>query len=492
MQLSLQSIAYTYSSSVEPILHNVSVVFPQGWTGLLGDNGCGKTTLAKIACGQLAPQEGMVTGPSVALLCSQETAFAPENLYDFAAAYDREARDLRRELALEDDMPWRYDELSCGEQKKLQIACALWAKPDVLVLDEPTNHIDAAARSCLMTALRRFDGIGIVVSHDRELLDGLVDRCASFEAGTVRVRPGGFTRASGQRDLERSASMRERRRAKEQLDRLMVEKDKRAHEAARADARMSKRRVDPKDRSAKAKIDLARVSGQDGRRGRLSSQLEGRLDAARERLARVRVEKRYDGDLWLDVAPAPRRVLIRSRECDIPCGPGALHLPDLYVGNTDHIAITGPNGAGKSTLLEHLRPHIPDGIAWLDIPQELDEELAHGVAERVRALSSGERGRVLSVVAQLNSDPARILEGCATSPGEMRKLLLALGVLSSPALIVMDEPTNHLDLHSVEALERALAGYPGALLLVSHDERFLNACTSVRWNILDGRVQKYE
>lgn len=492
MQLSLQSIAYTYSSSVEPILHNVSVVFPQGWTGLLGDNGCGKTTLAKIACGQLAPQEGMVTGPSVALLCSQETAFAPENLYDFAAAYDREARDLRRELALEDDMPWRYDELSCGEQKKLQIACALWAKPDVLVLDEPTNHIDAAARSCLMTALRRFDGIGIVVSHDRELLDGLVERCASFEAGAVRVRPGGFTRASGQRDLERSASMRERRRAKEQLDRLMVEKDKRAHEAARADARMSKRRVDPKDRSAKAKIDLARVSGQDGRRGRLSSQLEGRLDAARERLARVRVEKRYDGDLWLDVAPAPRRVLIRSRECDIPCGPGALHLPDLYVGNTDHIAVTGPNGAGKSTLLEHLRPHVPDGIAWLDIPQELDEELAHGVVERVRALSSGERGRVLSVVAQLNSDPARILEGCATSPGEMRKLLLALGVLSSPALIVMDEPTNHLDLHSVEALERALAGYPGALLLVSHDERFLNACTSVRWNILDGRVQKYE
>lgn len=492
MQLSLQSITYTYSSSVEPILHNVSVVFPQGWTGLLGDNGCGKTTLAKIACGQLAPQEGMVTGPSVALLCSQETAFAPENLYDFAAAYDREARDLRRELALEDDMPWRYDELSCGEQKKLQIACALWAKPDVLVLDEPTNHIDAAARSCLMTALRRFDGVGIVVSHDRELLDGLVDRCASFEAGTVRVRPGGFTRASGQRDLERSASMRERRRAKEQLDRLMVEKDKRAHEAARADARMSKRHIDPKDRSAKAKIDLARFTGQDGKRGRLSSQLEGRLDAARERLARVRVEKRYDGDLWLDVAPAPRRVLIRSRECDIPCGPGALHLPDLYVGNTDHIAITGPNGAGKSTLLEHLRPHIPDGIAWLDIPQELDEELAHGVVERVRALSSGERGRVLSVVAQLNSDPARILEGCATSPGEMRKLLLALGVLSSPALIVMDEPTNHLDLHSVEALERALAGYPGALLLVSHDERFLSACTSVRWNILDGRVQKYE
>lgn len=492
MQLSLQSITYTYPSSAEPILRDVSVAFPQGWTGLLGDNGCGKTTLAKIACGQLKPQAGSVTGPSVALLCSQETTLPPENLYDFAAAYDREARELREELALKDDMPWRYADLSCGEQKKLQVACALWAKPDVLVLDEPTNHVDAASRSRLMAALHRFDGIGIVVSHDRELLDGLVERCASFEAGAVRVRPGGFTRASGQRDLERTASIRERRRAKEQLDRLATEKDKRAHEAARADARMSKRRIDPKDRSAKAKIDLARVSGQDGKRGRLSSQLEGRLDAARERLARARVEKRYDGDLWLDVAPAPRRVLIRSGECDIPCGPGVLHLPDLYVGNTDHIAITGPNGAGKSTLLEHLRPYIPNDVAWLDIPQELDEELARVVVERVKSLSSGERGRVLSVVAQLNSDPARILEGCATSPGEMRKLLLALGVLSSPALIVMDEPTNHLDLHSVEALERALAGYPGALLLVSHDERFLGACTSARWSIAEGGLQKYE
>ena len=141
-----------------------------------------------------------------------------------------------------------------------------------------------------MTVLRHFDGIGIVVSHDRELLDGLVDRCASFEAGAVRVRSGGFTRASGQLDLERTASMRERRRAKEQLDRLMVEKDQRAHEAARADARMSKRHIDPKDRSAKAKIDLARFSGQDGKRGRLSSQLEGRLDATRKRLAHARVE----------------------------------------------------------------------------------------------------------------------------------------------------------------------------------------------------------
>ena len=98
------------------------------------------------------------------------------------------------------------------------------------------------------------------------------------------------------------------------------------------------------------------------------------------------------------------------------------------------------------------------------------------------------RGRLLSFVTQLNSSAERILAGRDVSPGEMRKLMLAEGVLDGPSLIVMDEPTNHLDLHSAEALERALAAYPGALIVVSHDEAFLDACTSIRWTVEEGRV----
>ena len=91
-------------------------------------------------------------------------------------------------------------------------------------------------------------------------------------------------------------------------------------------------------------------------------------------------------------------------------------------------------------------------------------------------------------MAQLNSEPNRIMEGAATSPGELRKLMIALGLLDAPALIIMDEPTNHLDLHSVEALERALAQFGGALLLVSHDHAFLRACTSITWKIEAGAL----
>lgn len=490
MQITLSDVTYTYPSAIEPILKDVSITFPQGWSGLLGDNGCGKTTLAKIICGMIEPDAGTVTRGLFALMCAQETSTPPDGLSDFALDYGREARELRRIFRIEDDMAWRYDELSCGEQKKLQVATTLWQRPDVLVLDEPTNHIDHEAREQLTCALRRFNGIGILVSHDRELLDALAERCVSFEAGGLTVRPGGYTAAHGQAELERATMVRERKAAKDNLARLAAEKDARAHEAARAKARMSKRHLDPKDRSAKAMIDLARFTGQDGARGKLSAQMDARLAAAQERVANARVEKRYDGELWLDARPSRRKTLARIEPEEVLCGDGALSIPRLFIGNTDHIGIVGPNGVGKTTLLAHVRTLIDPEIPVLDIPQELDAGQRAAVLTRAAALSDAERGSVLSTVAQLNSRPDRILEGDRTSPGELRKLMLALGMLDHPELIIMDEPTNHLDLHSTEALERALAAYPGALLLVSHDHAFLAACTGRTWEVRDGAVRE--
>ena len=190
MQLTLTGVTYAYPSVPDPILDSATITFPTGWTGLLGDNGCGKSTLAKIACGMLAPDAGQVTHGLFAV-----------------CTYDREARRLREVFRIEDDMPWRFDELSHGERKKLQIACALWQRPDVLAIDEPTNHLDSAARSQLAEALRGFRGIGILVSHDRDLLDALAQRCASFEAGGIVVRPGGYTAAHNQAERERSSAL---------------------------------------------------------------------------------------------------------------------------------------------------------------------------------------------------------------------------------------------------------------------------------------------
>lgn len=495
MQLVLSGVRYAYPAAREAVINNLTITFAQGWTALLGDNGCGKTTLAKIACGLIAPDAGSVTRDLVCAYVAQDADEPPEALADFALDYGRAARELRESFRIADDMPWRWNELSFGERKKLQVAVALWGGPDVLVADEPTNHLDADAREQLGTALARFRGIGILVSHDRDLVDLLATRCASFEPGGIVVRPGGYSSAHAQAELERSSVAAERTQARRELARLAAEKDKRAHEAARANARRSKRNLDPRDRDARGKIDLAIFTGKDGQAGRLSAQMDARLAAAQERLAAARAAKRYDGDLWMDAEPAQRRTVLHVPAATIPCGPeGTLEIPELWVGSTDHVGIVGPNGAGKSTLLAHLRVLLAQaaesglGLEVLDIPQELPADARDAVTARAAGLSPAERGRVLSTVAQLNSDPDRILEGGRTSPGELRKLMLAEGILRHPALIVMDEPTNHLDLHSTEALERALAAYPGALLLVSHDRRFLDACTTRTWEVRNGRV----
>lgn len=497
MQLALSRVTYTHPAAQDPILNNITIAFTEGWTGLLGDNGCGKSTLAKIACGLLKPDSGAVSGNLLAAYCPQEADEAPEILADFALDFGREARSLRERLSLTDDMPWRWSELSFGERKKLQIACALWQRPDVLAIDEPTNHLDREARGRLEHLLAAFSGIGILVSHDRDLLDALASRCASFEASgphgetRVVVRPGGYSTARAQAERERAAAVGERRQAKAELARLSAEREQRAQEAARADAKRSKRGLDPKDKSARAKIDLAIVSGQDGARGKLLRQMDGRMAAAQDRAAATFIPKRYDGSLFLNAEPSSRKTVLHIPAGHIPCGENELELPELFVGNTERIGIVGPNGAGKTTLLDHVRRLLAQQVQSpgdrelpvLDIPQEPNAQERASILAAVHSLSPTDRGRVLSCVAQLNSDPSRILEGAATSPGELRKLMIARGLLDAPSLIIMDEPTNHLDLHSVEALEQALAQFGGALLLVSHDHAFLRACTNITWEI---------
>lgn len=186
--------------------------------------------------------------------------------------------------------------------------------------DEPTNHLDEEARGELAAALAGFRGVGILVSHDRELVDLLAERCASFEPDGVVVRPGGYSSARAQAERERGSVAAERLNARRELARLAAEKDARAHEAARADVLRSKGRVDPRDHAAKFTINRARFTGKDGHAGRVSAQMDARLAAAEKRLAAAYVHKRYDGDLWLDVSPSRRATGFTSPPRRFPAG----------------------------------------------------------------------------------------------------------------------------------------------------------------------------
>ena len=483
MQLNLSNIEYTYPTAADPALRGVSATFPQGWTGIVGDNGGGKTTLTLVACGILRPDSGSVSPSLLSLYCPQDATEPPQNLVDFAFAYDGHATRLRRDLGIEDDWPWRYGTLSGGQQKRLQVACALWAAPDVLAVDEPTNHVDASTRRAISSALARFGGIGLLVSHDRELLDALCTQCLFVKGGIATMRPGGYTQAEGQASLERASAVHAHEVARREKARIEREAIRRREEASRSAGKRSLRGVGKHDGDARHKKRVAVVSGQDGKAGRLSSRMEARLATAEASLASARVEKRYDADVWLDAAPSRRRVLLRMEPQTLALGDAALSVPALHIGNTDHIGLVGDNGTGKTTLVKRVVGCLPDGTKALYIPQEPGDADRHAALAALHDLPDARRGRVLSIVAQLNSEPERILEGDVVSPGEMRKLMLALGILDRPELIVMDEPTNHLDLGSIVALERMLAAYPAALLLVSHDAKLVAAATGITWRI---------
>ena len=350
------------------------------------------------------------------------------------------------------------------------------------VAPEPTNHLDAPTRALVAQALSSFKGVGLLVSHDRALLDKLVRSCVFVEAGRALAIPGTYTQARRELELRQDTVRTERRQARGELARIKAERDRRAAVAARSAARRSARHLDRHDRDGREKIKLAVYTGQDGKAGKLSSQMDKRIGMAEKRLEALDAKKERRGSLELDAAPAPRKVLARLPAGSMPLGPERmLHHPELYLGNEDRVGLVGKNGAGKSTLLHALlrRVTLEEWVAYF--PQEVPDDEVRALLVELRALPTAERGRVLSIVARLESPPARVLDGEELSPGEVRKLMIARSLLSSPRLIVMDEPTNHLDIRSIEALQDVLRHCACALVLVSHDEQFLDALVDERW-----------
>lgn len=485
--LSFDDVTFFYDSIDQPILSGLSIQFSRGWCGIIGANGAGKTTLLRLACGQIQPTSGRIIAPARNVIyCPQRTDDAPRRFKDLLRCDDASACTLRGQLRVEPDWASRWHTLSHGERKRAQIATAVWQDPSVLAIDEPTNHIDREARRLLADALGAFRGIGLLVSHDRALLDELCAHTLFLDPPQATLRPGGYTKAMELAEADERRAVSQRSNAKRELARLHATAAQRSREAAGADRKRSKRHLAKGDSDGRAKIDLARVSGKDGKSGRLLRQLDGRLRQAQERVDSARVQKQYRLGLELLGEPSKRNALLRESADSITLGTDrAMEFEDLTILPADRIAIVGPNGAGKSTLVRRLLERIdlaPERIVY--VPQEIDMEESNEILSRVRALSPRALGDVMNVISCLGSRPQRLLESEQPSPGELRKILLALGLSRVPNLIVMDEPTNHLDLPSIRCMEEALAEVRCALLLVSHDMQFLSrARMEKRWEI---------
>ncbi|MDR1655773.1 MAG: ATP-binding cassette domain-containing protein [Treponema sp.] len=481
--LTFNNVSFSYPSSIKPVLENISVQFPEGWTGVTGDNGAGKTTLLLMAAGIEKPSAGNIQGKG-GIYCPQRTDDPPGDWEEFFYSGDRDAERLMNRLNIDAAFMDRWDTLSHGERKRVQLGIALWKNPPLLALDEPTNHLDREGRDLIAANLESFQGIGLLVSHDRALLDRLCKSCLFLRRGNAVMRPGGISQGLAEEERELLADRRVKQRLAAERSRLAAEADKRRRTAESAKNRLSKKHIDPKDKDTKGKINLAIISGKDASGTRLYRNMQNRVERLDQSLEKARGFGEQKKGLTLRGTRAQMDSLWRSPPGEIPLGEDrVLQFPELVILPENRIALTGPNGAGKSTLIRHIRAGLPPQLKTLYIPQEISAEESAETLREVLDENEKNRGEIIARFSRLGSSPASLLQSSLPSPGEIRKLMIARGVSTNPSLIIMDEPTNHLDLTSLQLLEEMLNEVEAALLLVSHDEVFLSKLANREWSI---------
>ncbi|MBF0366943.1 MAG: ABC-F family ATP-binding cassette domain-containing protein [Oligoflexia bacterium] len=493
-----QDVSFSYPSQSKNLFNSWSLSFHHGWYGVIGANGSGKTTLLLLATGALDPVAGNIRKVNSALYCPQRTDDPPPFMEDFLRSSDSDAYQIKTMLEIEDE--WeehnRWNSLSHGERKRLQLGVALWLNPALLAIDEPTNHLDSKGKKLILESLKHYRGIGLLVSHDRELLDILCIKCLLLEPPTITVRNGNYTQTMIAIKKERKANRKEYEDICKEVKRIDREVKHRRQEAARSDARVSKRGIDTKDHDAKSKIDLARVSGKDGVSGKLLNQLSGRYAQIKQQQQLIKIKSEDEYGIKILGEISKRDYLIKTnRSLTITMGNKYLSVPSLEVGPEDKIALIGDNGSGKTTLVHYLLANslntIGGNIKIQYMPQEITQHESEKILDQLKKLPPKELGIVMSFVNRLGSDPKQLLMGQIPSPGEVRKLLLAQIVLQQPQLLILDEPTNHLDLLSIELLEKALEDYIGALIIISHDKIFRDKLTYIEWETKEQGLNFY-
>ena len=528
-----------------PVLDGLTASFGPGRTGLIGVNGSGKSTLLRLIAGQLHPVNGGVRARGeVGYLPQAITLGTRRTVSDLlgvtavrTALHAIEAGETREDLYLTIGDDWdveerarawldrlglahlglddRVERLSGGETILVALAALFLRRPDVMLLDEPTNNLDLDARKRLYDAVASWTGVMVIVSHDRELL-GLVDQIADLSGGQIRMYGGNLEAYEGLLAAEQAAAERAVTAASAEV---------RREQRDLVEAQVKQARRDRMGRQLAASGSLPRIVAHARKRaaqetaGRSRELHSERLQAARDRLEEAERAVRDDAEIRVDLpgtaVPAGRTVLTvtgldgahwhpaaasadpASATVADPGTAPAATLTELIVRGPERIALTGPNGSGKTTLLRAIaglaeRPGITTRLGAVTgyLPQRLDIlDDSLSVVDNVRAAApAASVNEVRASLARFlfRGERAGRLAGTLSGGERFRAVLAALLLAQPPPqLLLLDEPTNNLDMASVRQLSQALEGYRGAILMASHDAPFLRSAGITRWLRLD-------
>ena len=404
----------------------------------------------------------------------------------------RLAAELRGRLGLVPRDVERWASLSPGERKRWQIGAALARAPDVLLLDEPTNHLDVDGRALLVGALRRFRGVGVVVSHDRALLDELPRATLRVHDARVTLHAGGYAEAAIAWEDERRAREEAHARAKARViaprpaSPMRVESMPRPSAARSAGARMK----DRNDHDARSVGRQALAGWAEARSGRTVQVVRAELARAERAVPAFTRDRTLGGRVFATTrAPRRRRSSTSTRTASTPPArparrPASRILRDvrLTIGREERVRITGRTAPARRRSSPRSSARGRRASAF-----SISRRSSRRATSRISPAScvrSIPRAAVVSSPCSLRSGaiPNASCSGTPTAPPALPRrgpqARARDGARPARWALVLDEPTNHLDLPSIERLEAALESYPGLRLLVTHDDAFARASTS--------------
>ncbi len=505
---------------------DLNLSFEKKCYGVIGDNGVGKTTLLKLLAGELAPHSGNILLNGSLTYCPQtiesqtDTLFTSEilGIHEKWQALNR----LQRGTMLENDLDiigddWtlelevkrlferldlplcslnmQFMNLSGGQKTKVLLAKAMLTKADFILLDEPTNNLDSVSKQILLKWIRETQSGFIIVSHDRTLLNSL-DEIIEISSKGINRFGGNYDFYKTQKTMQQASLQGRVSNAEKELKQITRQQQtaKERHEQRQKQGQNDHRSGRQPDKIL-ADFMMDRSGQTLGRQTRIKHQ---RIQQAHETLqstkSQLEIKESIHADLSETTVPTQKQVLLMN---DItfayPYQAPLFEHFNLSITGPERIAIIGKNGCGKSTLIKlicgQIKPkqgNIQYGVSLIRV---LDQQCnfltpSLNLIENFQKLNP--EATIQDAYSALASMQFRNVEAEKMvrdlSGGERIRAGLAISLLSKtpPQLIILDEPTNHLDLRSIKAIEEILTRYQGAMIVISHDENFINNIQIVR------------